>query len=369
MVAEKKRKVRRLVLRYYAERYLILLLVCFAFTIAVTRLFLEITGYPQVGGGEVHLAHVLWGGLIWFAGSLLPLLFADKRAFDLSAVLIGVGSGLFMDEVGKFITISNNYFYPAAAPIIYAFFLLAILVYQIVRKESPLTPRERLYCVIEQFEELIEGDLSQIERDRLLIELDQVKSSETNQNLQDLADGLLSMMQREENRLVPHRPDLLERFSRWWDRWMHALFNADVKPEWLSALWLVMGLVSVIHPISSYYVFTNHISLPWFLNELLQISLRPVGGVGLLESLRLFGEGILGVVFLVAFGFGVSGRAKVAARLAFLAGLILLVLVNLLVFYYDQFSAIIFTVFQLIVFLFTAQYRRFLSTNTITDIH
>ena len=365
MAGGNKRRVRRLVLRYYADRYLILLLICFAFTIAVTRLFLDITGYPQIGGGDLHLAHVLWGGLIWFAGSLLPLLFANKRAFDLSAVLIGVGSGLFMDEVGKFITASNNYFYPAAAPIIYAFFLLTILIYQIIRKESPLTARERLYRVIEQFEELIDGDLSQIERDRLLFELDQVKSSETNQNLQDLADGLLNIMQREENRLVPQRTDLLDRVSGIWDRWMQTLFSSNANPTWLLVAWLVMGLISIIHPLVSYYVFTDRINLPWFLNELLQISLSSSGGVGFLESIRLLGEGILGVSFLAAFALGITGRLKIASQLAYLSGLILLVLINLLVFYYDQFSAIIFTLLQLVVFLLTGQYRRFLSTHLI----
>ena len=36
-------------------------------SIAVTRTFLVLTGYPQLGGGSVdgglHLAHLLWGGL------------------------------------------------------------------------------------------------------------------------------------------------------------------------------------------------------------------------------------------------------------------------------------------------------------------
>ena len=36
-------------------------------SIAVTRAFLVLTGYPQLGGGSIdgglHLAHLLWGGL------------------------------------------------------------------------------------------------------------------------------------------------------------------------------------------------------------------------------------------------------------------------------------------------------------------
>ena len=28
-------------------------------TILITRLYLELTGYPQVGGGDLHIAHAL----------------------------------------------------------------------------------------------------------------------------------------------------------------------------------------------------------------------------------------------------------------------------------------------------------------------
>jgi hypothetical protein len=31
--------------------------------IVIIRIFLEATGYPQLGGGGLHIAHVLWGGL------------------------------------------------------------------------------------------------------------------------------------------------------------------------------------------------------------------------------------------------------------------------------------------------------------------
>ena len=32
-------------------------------TVVIIRIFLEATGYPQLGGGGLHIAHVLWGGL------------------------------------------------------------------------------------------------------------------------------------------------------------------------------------------------------------------------------------------------------------------------------------------------------------------
>jgi hypothetical protein len=363
MAGRNKRKVRQLVLSYYAERYMVLLLVSFALTIALTRLFLEITGYPQIGNSEFHLAHVLWGGLIWFAGSLLPLLFANKRALDLSAILTGIGSGLFMDEVGKFITTSNDYFYPAAAPIIYAFFLLIVLIFQIVRKSAPLTARERLYRVIEMFEELIEGDLSEIDHEIFLDELNHVKESDRNDNLQELADHLLDIVNEEGKRMVPHRPDLLERIDDFWHQRAAKWFDPSKKPTWLFWIWFLLGLFNIIHPLASYYVFTTSLTLPWFLDELLKINLRSNFEGRILEYLRLAGEASLGLIFLFASVLGFLGKQKLAAQLAFFANLTLLILVNLLVFYYDQFSAIFFTIIQLAVFLFTNHFRRILFTS------
>src|SRR2546428_6131447 len=44
------------------------------------RFFLGVTGYPRLGGGGLHIAHMLWGGtLIEAAG---PLLLCYLRARD-----------------------------------------------------------------------------------------------------------------------------------------------------------------------------------------------------------------------------------------------------------------------------------------------
>ncbi len=97
-------RVRRPVKRQGAERYLRFTLLSFAASVALTRLFLGLTGYPQVGGGGLHIAHVLWGGLLLFVAALLPLLLANRWVLTVEAILGGVGVGLFIDEVGKFIT-------------------------------------------------------------------------------------------------------------------------------------------------------------------------------------------------------------------------------------------------------------------------
>src|ERR671918_2191291 len=104
--------LRRPVRREGAERYLLVMLVSFAGTVIVTRWFLELTGFPQIGGGDLHIAHALWGGAVLFAAALLPIVLAGRFVYLASAFLAGLGMGLFIDEVGKFITAENDYFYP-----------------------------------------------------------------------------------------------------------------------------------------------------------------------------------------------------------------------------------------------------------------
>ncbi|MBV9455645.1 MAG: hypothetical protein JOZ19_16260, partial [Rubrobacter sp.] len=139
------RHIRKPVKREDAEQYLVITLLGFAASVILIRLFLELTGYPQVGNSELHVAHVLWGGLLLFIACLLSLVFANRWVYKVSALLAGVGVGLFIDEVGKFITQSNNYFYPAAAPIIYVFFLLTVLGYLQVRHIRSHDARVELY--------------------------------------------------------------------------------------------------------------------------------------------------------------------------------------------------------------------------------
>src|SRR6266702_1490362 len=42
-------------------------------TIVLLRFYLEITGYPQVGGGGLHIAHMLWGGLLMLVAIVMLL--------------------------------------------------------------------------------------------------------------------------------------------------------------------------------------------------------------------------------------------------------------------------------------------------------
>ena len=111
-------------------------------TILITRLYLRLTGYPQVGGGDLHIAHALYGGALMMLALLIGWLVLGFGARMVCVVLGGIGFGLFLDEVGKFVTKTNDYFYGPAAEIMYILVVIILVGARIVRDFRPLSARE-----------------------------------------------------------------------------------------------------------------------------------------------------------------------------------------------------------------------------------
>ncbi|WP_433689190.1 hypothetical protein ACQP0I_00815 [Micromonospora carbonacea] len=126
-----------------AAAYLQAFVLSGAAAVLLTRVLLRATGYPQLGGGGLHIAHVLWGGLLLTAGLGVALVFLGGAARMTGAILGGIGFGLFIDEVGKFVTARTDYFYAPAAGIIYAVFAVLVVITQAVRERTRLIPEER----------------------------------------------------------------------------------------------------------------------------------------------------------------------------------------------------------------------------------
>jgi len=146
-------------------------------SILAIRLYLELTGYPKLGGGGLHIAHMLWGGLLMLASIVVLLGFLNKAAHQLAAVLGGLGFGTFIDELGKFITEDNDYFYQPAVALIYVTFVLLYLALHVIRTRAEYTETEYLVNALREMEEVALHDLDEEDERRAQLYLEKSDSS------------------------------------------------------------------------------------------------------------------------------------------------------------------------------------------------
>jgi hypothetical protein len=137
------------------------------------RWFLALTGYPRIGSNGIHIAHMLWGGLLMLLALMLLLAFLDRSVQHLAAVIAGLGFGTFIDEVGKFVTADNNYFYRPAIALIYGLFVIAFLVARAFVGQRRLTEIEALANALDLLEGTLNGPIEPDDRARIqrLLEL------------------------------------------------------------------------------------------------------------------------------------------------------------------------------------------------------
>lgn len=350
--------VRRGVKRVDAERYLLWMLLSFAGSVVLTRVYLQLTGFPQIGGGDLHIAHLLWGGLLLFISALLMLTLANRWVLKLSAILSGVGVGLFIDEVGKFITKTNDYFYPAAAPIIYSFFLLTVLLYFQVRRHNARDARSELYQVFEYLTEVVDEDMDEVERAAIESRLQRVVGRDIYPDQVKLASMLLDFIRSNDLHVVQHPVNR-------WERWLLQLqkFEAKWIDRRLARGVIVVGLIAFgalaaidLGPI------VRAIFSPDFATQLNSA----IVSAGLVKSAngllwyiaRQTLEGIVGVLLLTSAGLLATRREQAGLMLGYVGLLLYLLTVNFLILYFDQFTTILATVAQFGLLMAMMRYRQ-----------
>src|SRR5437773_9182578 len=95
-------------------RRLDLFLVCAVGSVLGNRVFLIITGYPQLGNGTLHISHAIWGALMMAIAIIFSISFLAPNNRTFIAFIGGCGFLRFIDEFGKFITPAVNYFFHPA---------------------------------------------------------------------------------------------------------------------------------------------------------------------------------------------------------------------------------------------------------------
>lgn len=218
-----------------------LFLVATVVTIAVTRLYLQLTGFPQIGGASgLHVAHVLFGGVLMLAAMVMFMVFLGRTSRWVATLLAGIGFGLFIDEVGKFLTQDNNYFFKPAAAVMYLFLVLVYVVGAYLMRRRALSDRELVVNALKMMQEMAAENLDAYEASELK------RMLETASPTVPLRDPLLGVVER-----VTREPLAVGRVNRFYvsvRRRAIAVARSTIMQRLGVALFQIVIVVSVLRP-------------------------------------------------------------------------------------------------------------------------
>lgn len=344
----------KLIERENAVRYMLLSLMSFVATVSVVRSFLALTGYPQIGNATLHIAHVLWGGLILYIAAILPLIYLNPKLHLLGAVLSGVGVGLFIDEVGKLITRQYDYFFPAAAPIIYIFFLLLVIMVVMIRRPDAMDGRAELVQALEVVREQLYRPLEPDEKTRIEQDMRFVLDQDADKLHQEMARRLLELV-KSDPRVMPVKSPgwamrIVEQSRHWW---------TEARLTWFLGVGMaILCLVTLKNPLQfGLERFLPGSSLLVFFHAHSGREIAPAEAPFLFDT-RLVLEVLISLFLLLAVLSLALGKKRLATSLGNISLLLSLLVLDMLLFYFEQFSTALTVAFQFLLLFGVMYYRR-----------
>jgi hypothetical protein len=315
-----------------ALSYLEIFLVSAVAAILGIRLFLELTSYPQLGGPQLHIAHMLWGGLFMLASILILFSFLSRASKRLATVLGGVGFGTFIDEIGKFVTRDHNYFYEPAVSLIYLSFIVIFLVAHIIRTRWEYSEREYLMNALQEMEELALQNLDSDEQAKALWYLER---SDPDHPLVPALKNLVSAA----SPLPTRRPGPFARFKRWLREKYERVGRLPGFTTAVALFFVIQLVISIVYA----FLLVFFLGLGWEailrIDPLARITARMqhltfVDGAQLVSSL-------VSAVFIL-FGVVYLRRSRLAAFEMFERSILVAIfMTNVFNFYTEQFYALV----------------------------
>ncbi len=289
-------------------------------SILIIRFFLSLTGYPQLGGNGLHIAHVLWGGFFMAVGLLIALSFLNKEAKQVAAVVGGIGFGTFIDELGKFITADNNYFYRPTVAIIYVVFIILFLLYRTVEKYRKLTDKEYEVNALELLKEVIAHDFDEKEKRKIIQFLEKSDSEE------DFIKELKKLVSKVETIPQNERP-----LSTRLKKFIRKIYLSVIDKKWFD--WSFVG----------FFIVNSLINLWVTFYYIPQISNQPFSEKGELVFSLVSGV-------LVLIGVVQLSTSRLKAYYMFKRSILVSIfLTQFFIFFEDQLSALVGLVFSLLI--------------------
>jgi len=219
-------------------RRLDIFLVCAVGSVLGNRVFLIVTGYPQLGNGTLHISHAIWGALMMAIAIVFALSFLAPNNRTFIAFIGGCGFGWFIDELGKFITRDVNYFFKPTIALIYMIFIAMYLVFRTIERRA-FGPDEAVLNGLEALKAAALGELAEPKRNAAVALL-----AET---------GADSSLARQVRALLEDAPNLPDPAPGFWSRWgtsVRARYLGVAEHRWfvVAITWLfaVLGVGALL---------------------------------------------------------------------------------------------------------------------------
>jgi hypothetical protein len=300
-------------------------------------------------------------------------LFRGHNIKEFSSILAGIGWGLFIDELGKFITSDNNYFYQPAAPIIYLLFvILAFTILFVQRKltnisNSKTDNQTKIFQVIEDLEEIARKDFDSGEKKESIKVLKQVIATEQDIDQKTFAQNLLRIV---EGQKITGNKDKSFSFSYVIVQRIRTAFSKFIKSrKFMLALLVFLSLRVLLIAINLYFVLnpvtqvvgvnaSNPVIL-WILKSIVQPSQNNVGLVVTLLSSQV----IINFMIIISLSLSLF-RNRYLIRPVKVLIIISIVFVDVLLFYVNQMSTFATSIIDLLLFLLINELQK---SEVVTD--
>lgn len=208
------------------------------FSILAIRTFLHVFGYPQLGEGRFHIAHILWGGSLMMFALVLLLGFLNRTVKSWAAILGGLGFGMFIDELGKFVTSDNDYFFRPTIAFIYVVFVLLFLMFRGIERYFRLSHREYTANALEVTKDAIVHNLDEEEKKHALMFL---ARSDADDSVVSLLKGVLSGV-----KVVPEQKGILSVLMSKVRKIFHKIMRFPLSPQIVVGSFVLVAIVSFV---------------------------------------------------------------------------------------------------------------------------
>jgi hypothetical protein len=333
-------------------------------SVLAIRLYLHVTGFPQLGSGALHIAHILWGGLFMLIAMVVLLAFLDHKAKIIAAVLGGIGFGAFIDELGKFITRDNDYFFKPAVALIYVIFVLIFFAIRAIGNRRILSNQECLANAIDIAKQGSLVGLNQEEKASALNLLEICEASPVRDNIGAILQNTQVVPLRSFGPLTRFKMALDSFYkwaaSKWWFGGIIITFFTFTAVTSVSAviavtewslgliLWVVAGMIILVALVWSRQVKVRYLTLAISMSIIIVSILISWAIVGNLKGIPLsiidwaqfVFPGISGI--LIAIGIFTLPRSRLQAYMMFRrAILVSIFFIQVLSFYEQQILALL----------------------------